>query len=184
MRKHHGPVGAEVGGDDEQRNREPTEVAPRNQVAAQHRSVEQGVGLRLVDGGILQVEAMVTLLPDEQRLQLSQRAGRPRIESAEQGPDRKGARQRVDGGGGIAAGIHGADGRTHAAADDQVGADAQAVQRAQQSDMRQPLGAAAGQHQCRARGGALLCGRGARSRQRKQHKGERPDPEVPHGAES
>ena len=118
--------------------------------------VHQGARLRLDHRRALNGQAPVALLPDHQRLEDAERARREGLIGAEEVGERHDARERVELVAGVSAGIERADDGPHAGADDEIGADAKAVERPKDADVRQSLGASAGEHQRRSRLAAAL----------------------------
>ena len=96
-----------------------------------------------------------TLLPHHQGLDQSQRARRPRLIGSKQIGHREGTSQRVDLPSAISAGVHAADDGSHAAADDEIGANSQAIEHPEDADVGQTLGAATREDQRRARRGQV-----------------------------
>jgi hypothetical protein len=158
--KNDGRAVGQVGGNGAKGDRQGIEIPPGKEIASQHGGVDQGVDLGLRYRGVLKVESPVTLLPDDQRLQQSERPRRSRLVSPKEIGDGQGARERIDLAPAIAARVHTADDGTHAAADHQVGANTQAIEYSEDTDVGQSFGTPTGENQSRAsRTAALAVGR-------------------------
>ena len=101
----------EVGGHGAEGNRQGIEVSPRQQVAAEQGGVHQRVGLGLDDGGALERESPIALLPEHERLENAERARGERLVGAEERGERDDAGERIELAAAVAAGVERADHR-------------------------------------------------------------------------
>jgi hypothetical protein len=145
-REDHGLPGRQIRGDCSERDRQRVEVAAGQKIAPEHRGVHQGVDLRLDDGRALEVEAALPLLPQDERLESAERAGRLRLIAAEQLAQRQRAGEGIELPAGVTAGVERPDNSTHTRPYDEVRADTQAVEGAEHADVGNALGASTGEH--------------------------------------
>ena len=148
----------QIGGDGAERNGQRVEIPTGKQVAAEQGGVHQRVELRLDDRGALQIEAMLPLLPQDQRLQHAEAARGPRLIGAKQLGEWNHSSQGIQLAAGVPAGVERAHRGTHTRAHDQVRSDPEAVQHAEHADVGQPLGAPAREHQGGSRRRTALAG--------------------------
>ncbi len=153
---HDLPVG-QIGGDGAEGDEQGIEVPPGDQIPLEHRRVHQSVDLRLEDRCALEVEATLPLLPHDQRPQDAERAGRLGLVGPEELAQRQLPGERVQLPTAVATGIQRTQDGAHAGADDQIGPQAETVQRAEDTDVGETLGAASGEDQGGPSRMALLC---------------------------
>jgi len=125
----------EVGRDGPEGDGERVEPAAGQEVPPQQGGIEQRVDLVFTDGGTLQGEPAVALLPHDERRPLAERAGGAGLVLPEEIGEVEGAGQRVYLATGVAAGVHGSHDGTHAGPDHEIGPDPEAVEDPEDADV-------------------------------------------------